>query len=80
MNWDLVMALAQTVLGAFILPILRDRGAYVPRLTSSVYAVGLAVIALTLFNLGSPMGGVIAGISAALWAVVFAIRGTKEGS
>jgi len=75
-SWDIIMAVSQAVLGAFIIPTLRDANAYIPRLMSIVYAVFLSVIAVTLFNLGSPMGGAIAGISAALWAVVFVLRGT----
>jgi len=74
-SWDIVMALSQAVLGAFIIPMLRDSTAYVPRLTSIVYAVFLGVIALTLLNIGSPLGGLIAGISAVLWAFVFVFRG-----
>ena len=78
MNWDFVMAGAQAVLGAFILPTLWNNKAYVPRISSGVYAIGLGVIALTLFNLDAPMGGAIAGVSGVLWAVVFLIRGESS--
>ncbi len=80
MNWDIVMAIAQAVLAAFILPILWNSNSYVPRLTSGTFSLGLGAVALSLINLESPLGGAVAGVSMVLWAVVFVVRGKKRGN
>ena len=78
MNWDIVMAIAQVVLAAFILPILWNSNSYVPRLTSGIFSLGLGAVALSLLNLESPLGGAVAGVNMVLWAVVFIIRGKSR--
>ncbi|KKK72956.1 hypothetical protein LCGC14_2898670 [marine sediment metagenome] len=80
MSWDLVMALAQGFLTVFLLPTVLRSTSYVPRITSSATSVGLAVVSLALYNLGSPMGAAVAFIAALLWAFIFFKRGTEGGS
>ena len=79
MSWDVVMALAQGFLTVFLLPTAIKRASFVPRLTSSTTAVGLFVISLALYNLGSPMGAVVAFTCALTWAFIFVFRGTEGG-
>ncbi len=80
MSWDLIMALAQAELGAFILPTLLNKRAYMPRLTSGGLAVGLVAITVTLaVGFNAPMGAAIAGLSALGWALIFAFRGIEGG-
>lgn len=78
MSWDLIMALAQGFLTVFLLPTVSRRTSYVPRITSSATSAGLAVVSLALYNLGSPMGAVVAFIAAMLWAFIFFKRGTER--
>ena len=78
MSWDLIMALAQGFLTVFLLPTVLRRASYVPRITSSATSVGLAVVSLALYNLGSPMGAAVAFIAAMLWAFIFFKRGTER--
>jgi hypothetical protein len=80
MNWDLVMALAQGFLTVFLLPTVLRRTSFVPRLTSGTTALGLSVISLALYHLGSPMGALVAFTCALLWAFIFFKRGTEGGS
>jgi len=68
MSWDLVMALAQAELGA-----------YMPRLSSGGLFAGLVVVTVTLLvGFNAPIAAAIAGLSAIGWALVFALRGTKR--
>ena len=79
MNWDLIMALAQAELGAFTIPILLNKRAYTPRLTSGGLVAGLIVIVVALaVGFNAPMGAAIAGLSALAWALIFAFRGTER--
>lgn len=79
MSWDLIMALAQAELGAFTIPILLNKRAYIPRLTSGGIVVGLGVMAVTLaVGLNAPMSAAIAGLSALGWVLIFAFRGTER--
>lgn len=81
MSWDLVMALAQAELGLFIVPILLNKAAYTPRLTSGGIVAGLVVITVTLaMGFDAPMGATVAGLSALGWALVFAFRGKEGGT
>lgn len=79
MNWDLVMALAQAELGAFILPTLLNSKAYMPRLTSGGMTAGLTVVTIALLvGFHAPLSAAIAAAACIGWSLVFIFRG-KEG-
>jgi len=73
--WDMVMAGAQVGLNLCLLPTVFRATSYVPRFTSASTALGLAVVAVALFNLNAPLGGLSAVVGAALWASIFIFHG-----
>ena len=79
MSWDLVMAIAQIGLDVCLLPTVIKPTSYVPRFTSFSTMVGLTIVAVALFNIGAPRGGLSALTGAALWATIFAYRGKRSG-
>lgn len=75
MMWDLIMAVTQLSLDICLLPTVVKSSSYVPRFTSAVTAIGLAVVALALFKLGAPLGAASAVTGSGLWALIFFLRG-----
>ena len=79
MSWDIVLAVTQVGLDVCLLPAVIKPTSYVPPFTSFSTMVGLTVIAIAMFNIGAPLGGLSALTGAALWALLFAYRGKKSG-
>ena len=73
--WDMVMAGAQVGLNLCLLPTVFRSTSYVPRFTSASTTVGLSVVALSLFNLGAPLGGFSVVVGVLLWASIFIYHG-----
>ena len=82
-SWDIVMMLAQAELGAFVIPTLLNKHAYIPRLQSVGFVMGLAVITVTLLvGFDAPLSAAVAALSTVGWALIFVFRGKtpKEAS
>ncbi len=81
MSWDLIMALAQAELGAFTIPMLLNKHAYMPRFSSGGLVAGLIVVTVTLMvGFHAPLSAAIAAAAAVGWSLVFIFRGKEGGS
>lgn len=79
MTWpDILIAVSTLALLVFLAPLITNRNSYVPRLTSGVFAVAVAGIALGLFSSGLLLGAAINAIDAVGWGLVFWMRGEKK--
>ena len=76
MSWDTVLMGATLTLDVAMLPTLL-RPSYVPRITSVLFTVAIAVIALALYNLGSSLGAIANATGAGLWGLVFVFKGRR---
>ena len=80
MSWpDILIALSTGALGVFALAMLRDRATYVARLSSGAYTACCIGIAVGLYASGLLLGAAINVADAAVWAAIFAVRGTPRG-
>ncbi|KKK66953.1 hypothetical protein LCGC14_2958930 [marine sediment metagenome] len=75
--WDYLILVATLALTPGILPTLFNKEAYVPRVSSGVFTVAIAAIAIGLYGSGLPLGATANVLGSAVWGLVFVLRGRK---
>ncbi len=78
--WDYVLLVSTLALTPGILPVIFHKDAYVPRLSSGMFVVGIAGIALALFMSGLYLGAGANAMSTLEWAFVFTFRGRRPNA
>jgi hypothetical protein len=77
--WDWVLLVSTLTLTPGILPVIFNRRAYLPRLSSGMFALGISGIAASLFAEGLYLGASANTLSVLGWMFVFIWRGSKVG-
>lgn len=76
--WDYLAAAGTLILLPALIPTLLNSKAYVPRLTSGLTALGIAMIAVGLFFANLPLTALVDVGSTACWIGVFVFRGRRK--
>lgn len=76
--WDLTIATMQIILIVSLLPIMIKKKSFVPRLSSSITAVAMYIIAFAFFNLEIYFSFAAAFVSGLVWTVIFIYRGDSK--
>ncbi len=80
MPWaDLLVALGTAGLLVFALAMLRDKATHVSRLSSAAFTAFIACIAVGLYANNMIFGAAVNAADVAVWAAIFAVRGTARG-
>ncbi len=78
--WDWILLGATLALTPGALRTLFDRSAYIPRATSGLFTVAIAIIAVTLTQMDAPLGATANAIGSCTWAAIFVARGKRPSN
>lgn len=73
--WDVLITLGNLVFILALLPTVLHRGTYVPRLTSGLSLLGVAVVIVGLIGAGLVLSPIVVAVIGLLWGLIFILRG-----
>ena len=76
--WDWILLASTISLTPAAMLTLADKAAYVPRRTSGLFTVAIAIIALSLYMSELPLGAFANAIGSVTWGVIFTLRGKPQ--
>lgn len=74
---NLLVIIASFIVGIVLIPVLKDKKAYIPRFTSISTATAIYIFTFVFFDEGLILGGIAELISAIMWSFIFIWRGKK---
>ena len=76
--WDWILLASTISLTPAAMITLANRTAYVPRSTSGLFTVAIAIIAISLYMSELPLGAGANAVGSATWGAIFALRGKPQ--
>ena len=72
--WDLLITAGNLIIIPALLMTVRDRHAYIPRLSSGISLVGLVAVVIGMVGTGLVLSPIVVSIIGALWVYIFLFR------
>ena len=73
--WDAIITVGNIAFIPALLPTIFSRRAYVPRLTSGITVIGVAVVIVGLTGAGLVLSPIVVGAVGIMWGFIFLFRG-----
>lgn len=77
--WDLLVTIGNIIVLPALLNMVLDKKLYVPRISSGVSLVGLALVIAGLIGGGFVLSPIVVAIIAVFWLFIFLFRGQPAG-
>jgi hypothetical protein len=77
--WDLLVTIGNIIVIPALLNMVLDKKLYVPRISSGVSLIGLALVIAGLIGGGFVLSPIVVGVIAAFWLFIFLFRGQPVG-
>jgi hypothetical protein len=72
--WDVLLTLGNAVFIPSLVPALVDSRAYIPRSTSGLAVVGVAIVLVALIGQGLVLSPAMVAVVGAMWVFIFLFR------
>ncbi|MBI2913050.1 MAG: hypothetical protein HYY03_03940 [Chloroflexi bacterium] len=73
--WDVLITFGNLAFIPALLPTILNRDAYVPRLTSGISLLGVAVVIVGLAGAGLVISPIVVAAIGMMWGLIFVFRG-----
>ncbi|HEU4758591.1 MAG TPA: hypothetical protein VFT91_01285 [Dehalococcoidia bacterium] len=73
--WDVLVTLGNLAFIPALMPVILNKEAYVPRLTSGMSLLGVAVVIVGLTGAGLVLSPIVVAVIGMMWVLVFLFRG-----
>lgn len=77
--WDLLLTIGNAFFIPALVPAVLDRRAFIPRKTSGLAVVGIAIVIVGLVGQGLVLSPVMAAAGGIMWAFIFLFRAQHSG-
>jgi fatty acid desaturase len=77
--WDLLVTIGNIIVIPALLMMVLDKKLYVPRLSSAMSLVGLALVIAGLIGGGFILSPIVLAVITAMWLFIFLFRATPTG-